>query len=176
MINKILILLIIGLLATSSMLEAVEEEYEDVVASVVVGSTFKMSIDNDYLSFVNIKPGERLELYSDRNYNQVTAISNHNKPWYLKMSVMGEGLQGPGHNVIPADKLLWKVDDFDGKGVEVEGWQSFQTEPVLVYSSAGDDARGEEVYIRLKYALDAPKDVVAGSYHTTISYTMTETP
>ncbi|MEA3560962.1 MAG: hypothetical protein U9R31_04235 [Candidatus Omnitrophota bacterium] len=172
--KKLFVLLII-LLFISSSAYAVDERFEDVIATVVVGSTFRLSIDEDSLDFGLIKPGKRIELYPERYYNRVTAISNNNTTWYLKMS-LSEELRGEKGDIIPNDRLKWQVCSTDGDGIKVEGWQSFKDQPVLVYTSGLEDSRGKEVNIYLKYALKPPGGITAGHYHTAISYSMTESP
>ncbi len=175
MVKKIFLLLLISLFI-SPIVYAIEQRFEDIIATVVVGSTFRLSIDKDNLDFGLIEPGKRVELYPERYYNQITTLSNNGKTWYLKMSIVGGGLRGPKGSIIPWDRLKWQVCSIDGEGIKQEGWQSFEEQPVLVYISSPQDNQGKEVNICLKYALDTPADVIAGYYQTTIIYTMSETP
>ncbi len=154
---------------------ALEERFEDVIAAVVVGSTFRLSVDKNRIDFGLIKPGERIEFYPGRYYNQVTALSNNGKTWYLKMSLPHD-LQGARGRIIPRQSLKWQVHSTDGQGIKQDGWNSFQQQSTLVYTSGPQDSQGNEVKIRLKYALDTPGDAIAGYYQATIYYTITESP
>ncbi len=174
MTKKVFILLI-GILFISSSAYAIEERFEDVVATVVVGSVFKLSIDNDHLDFGLIKPGKTVQLYPGRHYNQVAAVSNNGNIWYLKMAVTS-GIQGTKGDNIPNDRLKWRVTSVDGDGVAVGDWNSFTDGPVLVYVSGPQDTRGNEVKIYLQYALDVPADATSGNYQAAIFYTITESP
>ena len=80
-------------------------------------------------------------------------------------------------NAIPVENFKWQVYSTNGSGITPTGWQSFKKDsPVLVYSSGGSDNYGQDVNIKLRFAIDTPDDAIAGSYKTAIVYSMTETP
>lgn len=155
---------------------AAEQRFQDVVASVVIGATFKLSLDKASLDFGMIKPGKWIELYPERHYHQITCISNNKKTWYLKVSVIGD-IVGQGGFALPKDSLKWQIFWTNGSGVKKEGWEGLQQDKAtVIYSSGPLDGQGEEVYIRLRYALDVPGNVAAGNYNGVLVYTMTESP
>jgi len=173
--NILLYIVFLSLLITSASY-GYEERKEDLFASVVVTTTFKLSVDNSAMDFGFIKPGESYELYPTRYYNEAACISNTGRSWYLKMSLEND-LRGVKNNgIIPKKNIKWSVDSFDGTGIRQEGWNSFEDIPVLIYTASPDDSKGEPVKIRLRYKLDVPGNVQADSYQTTILYSMTETP
>ena len=169
----LIIVIRVSVIGTTSF--AYQERFKDLYSSVVVGATFKLTVDNSAMDFGFINPGQSYELYPNRYYNEVTCLSNTGKPWYLKMSLV-TGLHGAKGSVIPKKNLTWSVYSVEGGGAKPEGWSPFEDTPVLIYSATSEDSRGEPVKVRLKYKLDVPGDVTADSYATTIIYSMTETP
>ncbi|OGW74969.1 MAG: hypothetical protein A2Z72_07570 [Omnitrophica bacterium RBG_13_46_9] len=172
----IIILLATSLLTTVDAVYA-EEKYEDVLASVVVGSVFQVTVDNSSLNFGSAESGQRVELYPDRYYNQATCISNHGKTWYLKMYAQNDLVGASSKYVISRESIEWYVSWTNGSGVKVEGWHNFEEDtPSLVYTSGFEDNYGGEVFLQFKYALTVPGEATSDSYFTVISYTLTESP
>ncbi len=171
--KKVIIIIIISLIPLTSF--AYEERLKDLTASVVIGTTFKLSVDNSSMDFGFINPGETYELYPSRYYNEVTCISNTGRTWYVKMSLM-EDLRGVKGGTISRANLKWSVDSVEGNGTRVDGWNSFEDIPVLIYTGSVADSMGEPVKIRLKYKLEVPGNASADSYVATILYSMTEMP
>jgi hypothetical protein len=154
---------------------AAEQRFQDMIASVVVGSTFGLSLDRSSLDFGLVKPGIRIELYPESYYHQITCISNNKKIWYLKVS-MPTGITGQGSSILPKDSLKWQIFGTNGSGAKKEGWESLQDNATVVYASGSTDSQGEEVYIRFRYVLDVPSNVASGNYNAVLVYTMTEIP
>jgi len=173
MIKKVSLVIVVGFFVTFSGLYAAEQRIQDVIASVVVGSTFKLTLDRATLDFGSIKPGERVELYPAEPFHQITCISNNKKNWYLKISVPAD-INGPGGQSLPKDRLKWQIFWTNGSGVKKEGWESLQDKTTVVYTSGPLDSQGDEVNIKLRYALDVPGNAPAGHYTAVLIYTITE--
>lgn len=171
--KKISCVIAIGIFLSFSGLYAAELRIQDMIASVVVGSTFKLTLDRSSLDFGLIKPGERVELYPAEPYHQITCISNNKKTWYLKVSVPA-GISGPGGLSLPVNALKWQIFWTNGSGTKKEGWESLQDRATVVYSSGPLDSQGEEINIKLRYALDLPGNSPAGHYSAVLVYTITE--
>jgi len=156
-----------------SWLFAAEQQIQDVVASCVVGNTFGLTLDRTNLDFGLLKPGQRVELYPQGYYHQITCVSNNKKTWYLKLSIPAN-IAGPGGYILPKDNFKWQVFWTNGSGVKNEGWGVLQDNPAVVYTSGPMDSQGEEVYIQLRYALDVPGNIPTGNYNAVLVYTITE--
>lgn len=170
----ILIILLIGAIDfTATFTANAEEKYEDVTASVIVSSTFEVSADVVPIDFGLIDPGETVELYPDRYFNEVRCVSNNGRVWYLKAHC--EDLQGAKSD-ISSTNLKFRVYWTNGDGYYSSDWTSFGDIPVLVYTSGGFDNMGREIKIQFAYKLEPPPGVPAGSYTAIVAYTMTELP
>ena len=64
----------------------------------------------------------------------------------------------------------------DGAGTVVNQSQfrPFSLFPDLVYLSAPGEAAGAAVRLQFRYSLKVPEAQAAGSYHTTVRFTLTE--
>ncbi|MDP2912809.1 MAG: hypothetical protein Q8N91_02245 [Candidatus Omnitrophota bacterium] len=170
-------LLICAFFLTFKPLEYVhsEELYREMYASVVVKPTFKLSLDNANINFGYVGPGKSVELYPEKNYNEIKCVSNKGAKWYLRLSVIGDIVAPRGGNVA-IDCFKWMITSSTGDGVTERGWHSFTESPAEAYESGPNDMAGEEATIRLKYKLDLPKNSLGGNYGLKVLYTMTEAP
>jgi len=168
-----LILLLASGIILSADISRCEDTYTDMTASVVVLPVFKLSLDNASINFGNVGPGKSVELYPNRNYNEVKCVSNKGLRWYLKVSILGE-ISAPANSKVAIDNFKWKIDRSDGDGTAEEGWRPFTKEPSRAYTSGTMDASGGEVTIKLRYKLDLPPEAIGGGYGLNVLYTMTE--
>jgi len=152
-----------------------EQTQTDMSVSVVILPVFKLSVDNANISFGYVEPGKTVELYPDRNFNEVVCVSNKGNKWYLKLSIMGD-IIGPQNSKVGPDCFKWKVDGSTGDGILQEGWNAFKDQPVIAYTSGDMDTKGPDVVVRLKYKLDLPGNAIGGNYSVKILYTMTDIP
>lgn len=152
-----------------------EEVYRDMYVSVAVLPTFKLSLDNANINFGYVDPGKSVELYPEKNYNEVKCVSNKGTKWYLRLSIIGDIVAPVGGNVT-IDCFKWMIASSTGDGVAEKDWHPFTAEPSQAYTSGTNDMIGEEVTIRLKYKLDLPKNSIGGNYGLNVLYTMTENP
>ena len=152
-----------------------EEAYSDMYVSVVILPNFKLNLDNTNINFGFIDPGKTVELYPDKNYNEVKCVSNKGAKWYLRVAVVGD-IVGPRESSVAVDSFKWMMASSSGDGIIEKDWHPFSKEPVLVYTSGPKDITGEEVTIKFKYKLDLPGNARGGNYGINIIYTMTDVP
>lgn len=152
-----------------------EEAYRDMYVSVVILPNFKLNLDNPNINFGFTDPGKTVELYPDKNYNEVKCISNKGTKWYLRVAVSGD-IVGPQGSSVALRSFKWMVASSSGDGIIEKDWHPFSAEPVLVYTSGPKDMAGDEVTIKFKYKLDLPGNARGGNYGINIVYTMTDVP
>lgn len=150
-----------------------EQETEDVFASVIVLSAFDINIDNNYLHFGQVEPGESVTLKEGAYYNEIKCISNKGFTYYIKIHILDE-IIGPTGSKIPASSFKWRVLTADGSGTVISEWQEFSHGPALVYTSGAEDEIGNEVTIRFQYRLDLPPQAMGGHYSLRVAYMLTE--
>lgn len=150
-----------------------EQDSEDVFASVVVLPVFEVTLDNNYLDFGRVGPGESVTLKPGTYYNTLKSVSNKGIKYYLKIYILGD-IIGPGGNKLPPASFKWKVYDVKGSGEAVTGWQEFSAKPVIVYTSAPEDEAGSETEIQFQYRLDLPAQARGGHYSLKVAYMLTE--
>jgi hypothetical protein len=157
--------------------EALELKMDDISASVEVAPTFGISLDNSSLYFGLLKPGDTKILGEGRFFNQIRCRSNSGRPWFLKAQIVSLSLLEKEY-VLPVRNLKWKIAESTGSAQLLGGYdfQSFSTEPLLLYASQGDDDLGKEVVLSMQYSLASPPDAPAGNYTGQIVFTMTESP
>jgi len=174
-IIKIIKTLIVGIMAMLIMplVSFADQDTEDVFASVVILPTFDIVIDNNYLDFGIVEPGQSVTLKQSRYYNQVTCISNKGIEYFIKIDLLDD-IIGPSGTKIPPKNLKWRVYRSTGTGTVVSDWQEFSKNPVLVYTSSSDDMMGTEVNIKFQYRLDLPYDALGGNYSLRVAYIITE--
>lgn len=179
LINKILILLVIGgVCLFCNEAKGLEERFEDLSASVEVGGTFGLSLDNPNLAFGLIGPGKTVVLGEGRFLNEVRCRSNSGRTWYLKAHLVSLKLLERDYSLDPSN-LKFKVVESTGSAPPLSGkldFGGFSHQPLLIYASQGDDNKGKEVTLRFQYSLSCPLDVPAGNYIGSIIFTMTESP
>ena len=152
---------------------AAEQDTEDLFASVVVLSTFDVTVDNNYINFGRVEPGESITLQEGAYYNTLKCVSNKGRDYYVKIHLLDDVI-GPKGNIIPASSFKWKIYDTTGTGSPVSGWQEFSREPLLVYASSPEDEMGNELMIRFQYKLDLPRKATGGHYDLKVVYMLTE--
>ena len=172
---KIIKILIVGIIAILIMplVSLADQDTEDVFASVVILPTFDIVIDNNYLDFGIVEPGQSATLKEGTYYNQARCISNKGIEYFVKIDLLDD-IIGPNGTKIPPQSLKWKVYRSTGTGTAVSGWQEFSKDPVLVYTSSSDDAMGADVNIKFQYRLDLPYDALGGNYNLRVAYIITE--
>lgn len=99
--------------------------------------------------------------------------------WYLKVHLLSL-THLESHTPLPPEYLKWKLVESTGAAADLLGdravFQAFTPEPVLLYTSAGDDNRGREVILRFQYSLTIPPEAPAGNYVGQMVLTMAESP
>ena len=169
--------LILLALATARV-EALEERFEDLSASVEVGGVFGVDVAEAVLTFQNVAPGQVAFLGRGRFDNEVTCRSNYGRPWQLRAQLISLR-HTAADRALPPSALQWRLVDSTGIGRSPVGsgaFQPFSESAVAVYLAEGDDLRGQPVALRFQYRLAAPPSTLAGTYVGQVVYTMTEGP
>lgn len=168
----------IWLCAWPARVQALEQTFEDLSASVEVAPIFEFTVDNPHLAFGEVSPGTTAMLGEGGYFNEVTCRSNSGRPWYLKAQLVA--LKAVGQpRVLPPERLEWRIVDSTGSaelGQARSTFQPFAEQPVLLYRSQGRDNKGRPVSLRFQYTLTAAPDAPAGGYLGEIIYTMVESP
>ncbi len=156
--------------------EALNQQFEDLSASVEVAPVFSFSLDHPHLAFGVVGPKATKIIGESGFYNQVTCRANSGRPWYLKAQLLSLKQVGGGASLDPSS-LKWKLADSTGSARPLHAdFEPFTSDSVLIYSSEGDDNRGQEVILRFQYSLTTPLDAQAGTYVGEVIFTMVETP
>ncbi len=171
--NQLSIFIAIILLLLVPLVCRAEQDTEDVFASVVVLPTFKIEVDNNYLDFGLVNPGESVTLKQGTYYNEIGCISNKGLKYYMKLHILGD-IIGSKESKISPSSFKWRVYDASGSGTAVTEWQEFSNEPVVVYTSGAEDEIGSACRIRLQYKLDLPSSARGGHYSLKVAYLITE--
>lgn len=150
-----------------------DQDSEEVFASVFVLPSFSIDIDNNYLDFGLVKPGESVMLKPATYYNSLRCVSNKGARYYLKIHILDEIIGPKGSRILPSS-FKWKVYGLNGSGTAVTEWQEFSEKPMLVYTSGAEDKMGSEVRIRFQYKLDLPASARGGHYSLKVAYLLTE--
>ncbi|GEM_PF-1959111 len=158
--------------------EALEEQFSDLSASVEVASVFSLSLNNPYLAFPEVDSGQSVVLGEGRSFNEMICRSNSGRAWYLKAQLVS--LKNLERNyTLPASQLKWKVVETTGSAALTHGrfdFEPFSEQPMLIYTSQGDDNHGRAVVLRFQYSLSVPSDAPAGTYVGQLVFTMVESP
>ncbi len=150
-----------------------EEDTKDLFASVIVLPTFDITLDNNYLDFGLVEPGETVTLKEGAYYNEIKCSSNKGVKYYIKTYILGE-IIGSKQTKIPPSSFKWKVYDASGSGIAISEWQEFSDKPILVYTSGLEDEIGSAVVIQFQYKLDLPAKARGGHYSLNVAYILTE--
>ena len=162
-------------------------------AAVKVASVFSLSIDQTNIDLGSVKPGDWKEVPSTAGYsNAVVCKSNTGNTWYLKIKASGP--LSLGSNTIPLENFKWMSTYAGSKNSPylslseglnhsaTSGYVSFTMLDETVYTSGLASAlndnnslpNGSEV--QFKYGINLPSNPapLAGTYSTTVVYTLTE--
>ncbi len=139
-------------------------------------AVFEVDTDDINIDFGFMNIGEWQELRERGTYqNEVKCKSDKGNLWYLKVHALNDFRAGA--NTMPCSNLKWQVISAEnGNGIisNENTFTDFTTTPQLLYTSGPSDSAGQEIKIRLTYAISIPKAQPAGNYRTTIRFTMTE--
>ena len=169
------VLLGLGLLFSPASF-ALEEHFATLTAFVEVAPVFGLTLNNPHLAFQSVTPGKTQVLGEGHFFNEVRCRSNSGRSWHLKAQLISLKHLQQGYAMPPA-QLRLRVVETTGSAeptVSRTEFQSFSEQPMLVYSSSGDDNRGRDVALRFQYSLSTPEDAPAGVYVGQIVFTMAE--
>lgn len=150
-----------------------DEDMEDIFASVAVLPVFEINIDNNYLNFGVVNPGDSVTLKEGTYYNTIKCIANKGRKYYVKIHILNE-IVGPKGNKIPSESFKWRIYHTEGRGIAASDWQEFSDEPQIVYTSDEEDEIGKELALRFQYRLDLPGSAIGGHYGLNVAYLLTE--
>lgn len=157
--------------------------------SVKVSGVFTLSLDTSSVDFGPAKPGDWKEVPSTSGYaNAAVCKSNTGRTWFL--NIKASGPLSSGANTIPLSKFSWMSTYAGSKNAPYnslsanlvhqasEGYQVFTGADQSVYrsSAADDNSMPNGTEVQFKYSLTVPDNPsqLAGTYTTTVTYTMTE--
>ncbi len=141
--------------------------------SVDVASVFELSIDQGYVDFGRMKPGETKEDMPSAGIT-LTAKSNNQRPWYIKISNDREFSNGQA--IIPNQNFVWSGwTDGAGKWYGT-GRNMMMLTPTLAYSSGDSEQNNlpNGTTNHFKFRLTVPEKQQPGNYTTQVKFTMTE--
>ncbi|MCX5749796.1 MAG: hypothetical protein NTZ10_06100 [Candidatus Saganbacteria bacterium] len=157
--------------------------------SVKVSGVFTLSIDTSSVDFGSSRPGDWKEVPSTSGYaDAVVCKSNTGSAWYLKIKASGP--LSSGSNSIPLANFGWMSSYAGSKNTPynnlssglthqpAEGYQAFTGSDQGVYTSgpADNNSMPNGTEVQFKYSVQVPDNPsqLAGTYTTTVTYTMTE--
>lgn len=160
-------------LLTGAVCLAAQSADQQATFTVSVASVFELSIDQGFIDFGRMKPGETKWNMPPAGI-MIQAKTNGGKPWYLKIS--NDAPFSSGSNVIPNSGFSWYGwTNGSGKWYGT-GENTISVTPGLVYSSgSGEDNNlpgGTVNY--MKFRLKVPNNQAPGNYTTVVKFTMTE--
>lgn len=178
--NKGLVLFFCGCFCFLSLFTeatALEEKVGDLSVSVEVAPVFSLSLDNPNLAFGLVNPGQTKTLGEGRFFNELRCRANSGRVWYLKAQLVSLKVLGKNYSLSPS-YLKYRIVDLQGSAKDYArlGFKEFAEQPLLIYTSQGEDSRGREVVLRLQYSLTSAQDAPAGNYVGQIIFTMAESP
>ncbi len=141
--------------------------------NVTVNSKFELDIDNGFVDFGRMDPGEKKWNYPNPGIT-ITAKTNDNKPWFLKVNDDTEFASGP--YTIPNANFSWSGWS-DGAGVWYgDANNTMNVTPSLVYASGIGESNNlpNGTVSHMKFSLDVPGNQAPGTYTTIVYFTMTE--
>ena len=154
---------------------ALQEQFEDLSATVEVGGVFGLDVPQTFLAFHNLSPGET-RMLGEGQPHEVRCRSNSGRPWYLKAQVISLRDTATGR-ALAVSYLKWRIIDSTGDGSTTGGeFREFTEQSSLIYASHGLDEKGREVVLKFQYSLTSPPTAIAGTYVGQIIFTMAENP
>ncbi len=165
--------LLFAIIMEGSALAAIQSKQQQATFQVSVSSVFELSIDKGFVDFGRMKPGEKKWNYPASGIS-VTAKTNDNKPWFLKVND-GSEFSG-GSYTIPNSNFFWNGWT-DGSGAWYGASSSaMKTTPSLVYASGNSEGNNmpNGTINHMKFSLNIPGNQAPGTYNTIVYFTMTE--
>jgi hypothetical protein len=168
--NKIYILLFVLLMNLSFFCGFSYSQQEDspMNVSVSINSTFKLSIEPQFIDFGTLDPGETSEVQEI----VLTCTTNNNMPWGLSISASAPLTSG--NYFIPNESFNFDIVSA-GEGMVAMDSGQVDTVPFQFYTAGLDEYITESpVNIALYFSLNVPYGQPAGTYETSVTITMIE--
>jgi len=144
------------------------QEDTPLTASVNVNSIFKISIQDSFLDFGSVDPGE----ISTKKDINLSCVTNNNKDW--SVSIYAQSPLAYEEYEIPLSNFKWEASVLNGSG-QVSTSGNIGLTPVNFYVAGIDDYITETpVELALSMHIDVPAGQVAGRYRTILVVTMHE--
>ncbi len=161
------------LVLTAAAALAVQSADQQATFTVNVASVFELSIDQGFIDFGRMNPGETKWNMPPAGI-MIQAKTNGGKPWYLKIS--NDSPFSSASNVIPNSNFSWYGWTSGAGKWYGTGENSMSITPALVYSSgAGEDNNLPAGTVNhMKFRLKVPANQAPGNYTTVVKFTMTE--
>ncbi len=152
---------------------AAEPAVQQATFTVSVASVFELSIDQGFIDFGRMNPGETKWNMPPAGI-MVQAKTNGGKPWHLKIS--NDSPFSSGSNVISNSNFSWYGWTSGSGKWYGTGENTVSITPALVYSSgSGEDNNLPEGTVNhMKFRLKVPANQAPGNYTTVVKFTMTE--
>ncbi|MFH0886899.1 MAG: hypothetical protein V1843_01900 [bacterium] len=152
---------------------------QQTTVSVTVNAVFSLTLDTSTIDFGTVSTGEFKEIPPGSGYhNKVTCSSNNGNIWRLLIQADSDLIAGVSS--IPVNNMKWLSVYASGSGTvnhpSSQGYVDFALSPELVYESTQSEGANlpNGTDVQFKYAMYMPQNQPAGTYQTTILYTMTE--
>lgn len=157
----------------SNPLFAAQSATQQATFSVDVATVFELSIDQGFVDFGRMSPGETKWNMPPAGI-MVQAKTNCGKPWFLKIS--NDAPFTSGQNYIPNSNFQWYGWTQGNGKWHGTGENVMSVTPALVYSSGvGEENNLPGGTINfLKFKLKIPNNQAPGNYTTVVKFTMTE--
>ncbi len=145
------------------------QEIEEIIyVTLGINPSFALAINPSSLDFPATLPG----VTTGEKTLHLSCSTNNNTPWSLNMKVISELTSGV--YTIPNEAFKWNGSS-GGSGTFYSGAGYIGTEPFTFYEAGPDEfVTSAPVEAFLNFYVDVPQNQVAGSYTTTLVFTMTE--
>lgn len=140
--------------------------------TVFVQGSFNLMVNSDSFDFARLSPGQTGEMTRAEGIS-VAGASSGGTPWYLK--VTSTKPLSSGSDSIPNENFTW-YGTSEGKGEWYGRAEKTFLDPnnTAYISSIEEAEQSNKVTNNFKFKLHVPEDTKAGSYTTTVMFTMTE--
>jgi len=145
------------------------QEVEEIIyVTLGVNPSFALAINPSSLDFPTTLPG----ITTGEKTLHLSCSTNNNTPWSLNMKVISELTSGA--YTIPNEAFKWSGSS-NGNGTFYAGPGYVSTEAFTFYDASLDEyVTSAPLELFLNFYVEVPQNQVAGSYTTTLVFTMTE--
>jgi len=158
-----------------------------------IGQALSVSIDTSSINFGTVAPGSWLEAPLTRDHDTLVVISDTASPWQVKIAILQPLTNSAFPSItIPNDSFRWMSTYAGNKNAPytnlgaglnhpaILGYVNFSTIDELVYTSGKEPSYDDNnnlpagTEIQFKWGMAMPSTQTAGTYTTTVRYTVTQ--